>query len=67
MKLSEEHGWIKRDDGTCGPVQVGDKVLVVPNHACPVANLADEYVVVHRHAEQSNVERWKVAARGCVQ
>jgi D-serine deaminase-like pyridoxal phosphate-dependent protein len=36
---------------------------VIPNHACVVANLFNE-VAVTRGDEV--VDRWKVAARGCV-
>ena len=37
-KLSEEHGFV-RHEGT--RLRIGDRVRVVPNHSCPVANLAD--------------------------
>ena len=59
--LSEEHGHV--DLSQCGarPV-IGQKVQILPNHACPVSNLADR-VVFHR---SGHVLRWQdVAARGC--
>ena len=61
VKLSEEHGWIKRESHI--PVQIGDKMIVVPNHSCPVANLTDHYVVINK---ESNPIVWKVDARGAV-
>lgn len=40
-KLSEEHGFV---DGTSGGLDVGSKLLILPNHACPVVNLASSLV-----------------------
>jgi D-serine deaminase-like pyridoxal phosphate-dependent protein len=62
VKLSEEHGWIKRDPNVPCP-KVGDKMLVIPNHSCAVANLTDYYVVINK--EQMPIQ-WKVDTRGCV-
>ena len=39
VRLSEEHGFVRNVEG---PMLVGSKVLVLPNHACPVVNLAQE-------------------------
>lgn len=39
-KLSEEHGIVKIEGGTY--LRVGDVIEIVPNHVCPVINLADE-------------------------
>lgn len=47
--LSEEHGWIawKRREVSPGQrLEPGDRVRVIPNHSCPVANLSDEYVAI---------------------
>lgn len=45
-RLSEEHGVL--DLSTCeGRPRVGERVRVLPNHACPVSNL-DDHVVAHR-------------------
>lgn len=38
-RLSEEHGII---DAPAAPFSLGEKVRIVPNHACPVMNLVDE-------------------------
>lgn len=59
-RLSEEHGLI-RHEGTL--LRIGDRLRVVPNHSCPVANLADWFHVLNRDQSSS---RWKVAAAGKV-
>jgi D-serine deaminase-like pyridoxal phosphate-dependent protein len=60
-RLSEEHA-VVRVTGETG-LRIGDRVTVIPNHACVVANLANNYVV----AEGEEVlEKVKVEARGCV-
>ncbi len=58
VKLSEEHGFVQRGDRD---LAVGSKVQLIPNHACPVVNLADELLVMG-----DEIWRWPVAARGCV-
>jgi D-serine deaminase-like pyridoxal phosphate-dependent protein len=60
VKLSEEHGFVKRDNGN---IQIGERIRILPNHACPVSNLAKEFVVV---SKGSVINRWPVNARGCV-
>jgi D-serine deaminase-like pyridoxal phosphate-dependent protein len=62
-RLSEEHGWLRLDPAG-SDVAIGETLTVIPVHACPVANLADELVAVRDGAV---VERWPVAARGRVQ
>lgn len=59
--LSEEHGWVRVPGAAT--LDVGDRVRVVPNHACVVVNTQDELVVVD--GEQV-VARWAVDARGAV-
>ncbi|HEY3182720.1 MAG TPA: alanine racemase [Gaiellaceae bacterium] len=60
--LNEEHGYV--DVSACArPLDVGDRVSVVPNHACGTANMHDE-IVLHRGGEV--VERLPTAARGKV-
>lgn len=44
--LSEEHGVLDLTDCASRP-RVGERVQVIPNHACPVTNL-DDHVVAHR-------------------
>jgi len=54
-KLSEEHGILR---GRNLP-EIGKSVDIVPNHACPVVNLANSIYV-------SDGREWAVAARGRV-
>ena len=41
--------------------RTGDKLAVIPNHVCPVANLTNEFVVLASNGEE--VDRWNVDAR----
>lgn len=60
VKLSEEHGFIAHGGRS---IPLGTKLRIVPNHACPVVNLADELIVV---SGNHVLDRWPVAARGKV-
>jgi D-serine deaminase-like pyridoxal phosphate-dependent protein len=60
-RLSEEHGV-----GVFTQIpklHVNDVVQIIPNHACTVANMFDEYVV---HEDGHVIDHWKVDARGRV-
>jgi len=60
-KLTEEHGVVRVEAGES--FRVGEKVRILPNHACVVSNLHDRIVV----ARGDRVEgEWAVAARGKV-
>lgn len=59
-QLSEEHGRLV-SNGPIGLV-VGQKIRIVPNHACVVTNMVDA-VVVKGHG-RAVPENWVVAARG---
>lgn len=60
--LSEEHGHV--DLRLCDHrPRIGEKLQVIPNHACPVSNLVDQ-VILHRGGEV--IRPAEVAARGCV-
>ena len=59
-KLSEEHGVIQVFNDR---FYIGEKVRIIPNHACPVSNLFDRMAGVRK----GKLERWfTVAARGGV-
>lgn len=60
--LSEEHGHVDLSACTRKP-EVGETVLIIPNHACVVTNLFDQ---VHIHRSGRLVETLRVDARGCV-
>lgn len=60
-RLSEEHGILALPPNS--RLQVGDRLEVIPNHACPVVNLTDYLYIV----EQGKVTgEWRVLARGGV-
>lgn len=60
FKLNEEHGFIKYDQ-TRSPLKIGDRLTVIPNHACVIPNLCDELIGVRGgHV----VEHIPVNARG---
>jgi D-serine deaminase-like pyridoxal phosphate-dependent protein len=61
-RLSEEHGVIDVVEGET--FRVGERIRIVPNHACVVSNLHDRVLAI----EDGRVrEVWRVAARGMVQ
>jgi len=58
-RLSEEHGVVRvAADST---IAVGDLLEIIPNHACPVANLTDE---LHVLDGTGRLAVWPVVARG---
>lgn len=60
--MSEEHGNLDLTNASRS-WRVGDRVTILPNHACPLVNLHDE-LVVHRGGEV--LGSWRVAGRGKV-
>jgi D-serine deaminase-like pyridoxal phosphate-dependent protein len=60
-RLSEEHGVIAIEPGD--HFQVGDRVRILPNHACVVSNLHDRLITVRG---EEVVGSFAVAARGRV-
>jgi D-serine deaminase-like pyridoxal phosphate-dependent protein len=61
--LSEEHGHLRAPPGSGEPA-IGERVTIIPNHACVVTNLFDRIYA----ARQGRVETfYDVAARGKVQ
>ena len=59
-RLSEEHATVRVVNGST-PLQVGDRVRILPNHSCVVSNLVDEIALVDG---MTVVDRIPVAARG---
>jgi len=59
--LSEEHGILHHNADTS--FSVGDRLSIVPNHACVVSNMVDSVWIRRESGELSEVE---VAARGLV-
>ena len=62
--LSEEHGHVDLTgcDGGARP-RIGERVTVIPNHACVVSNLFDQ---VYGVRDGRVVEPMRIAARGRV-
>ena len=64
-RLSEEHATVRVTPGSAHPrLRPGDRVRLVPNHACVVSNLVDAAWLVDGGAV---VERLPIAARGKIQ
>jgi D-serine deaminase-like pyridoxal phosphate-dependent protein len=59
--LTEEHGIIVADQST--NLEIGQKILIVPNHACVVTNMLDEIVVI---TEERTIKNMQVIGRGKV-
>jgi D-serine deaminase-like pyridoxal phosphate-dependent protein len=57
--LSEEHGWLALGEGAA--VEIGERLEVIPNHACPVVACFESLVLVRDGAP---LERWRIATRG---
>jgi len=57
-RLSEEHGII---DNPRGKYKIGDRLRIIPNHACTVMNLFDEAYLVN---SGKVIRKYKIAARG---
>ena len=55
--LSEEHAVVR---GLSAPLRIGDLVRVIPNHVCPVVNLASELLTADG---DELTGRWPVTAR----
>jgi D-serine deaminase-like pyridoxal phosphate-dependent protein len=62
-RLSEEHATVRVAPGAA-PLEPGDRVRVLPNHACVVSNLVDEAWLVHG---VDVVSALPIAARGRIQ
>lgn len=57
VRLSEEHGFIERLNTD---LSIGTRLRIIPNHACPVVNLAAHLYVVN---DKNIVTVWPVDAR----
>ena len=45
-RLSEEHGILSLQSVSGADIHVGDRLRLIPNHACTAANLADTLIGV---------------------
>jgi D-serine deaminase-like pyridoxal phosphate-dependent protein len=57
--LSEEHGKLRRG---AFDLPLGSQVRILPNHSCPIANLAKELVVIE---SEGGIARWPIDASRC--
>ncbi len=60
-RLNEEHGYV--DITRAGPLRIGEKLSVIPNHVCACVNMHDEVFIV---GGEQVIDTWKVDARGKV-
>ena len=60
-RLSEEHGILRVNPNSS--LQIGDKIEIIPNHACTVINLFDEVNVIKR---EKVIKVWNIEGRGRV-
>ncbi len=61
-RATEEHGIIELPAGAPDPGwRIGERVRIIPNHACGAANMHDELVAIDG---ERVVERWRVIGRG---
>jgi D-serine deaminase-like pyridoxal phosphate-dependent protein len=61
---AEEHGVIDLADGVPDPGwRIGERVRIVPDHACGVSNMHDEVIAVDG---ETVVDTWRVISRGRV-
>lgn len=59
-RLSEEHGFLAREGRD---IRIGARVLIFPNHSCPIVNLVDAVAVLDA---AGGAEMWPVSARGTI-
>jgi D-serine deaminase-like pyridoxal phosphate-dependent protein len=59
-RLSEEHGFLAREGRD---IRIGSRVLIFPNHSCPIVNLVDAVSVLDANG---SAEMWPVNARGTI-
>jgi D-serine deaminase-like pyridoxal phosphate-dependent protein len=56
---SEEHGHLQAESGTA--LRVGDRVRIIPNHACTCVNMHDTMTAVRGETVEAT---WIIAGRG---
>ncbi|MDE7331057.1 MAG: alanine racemase [Lachnospiraceae bacterium] len=58
-KLNEEHGFLESESGI--GLEIGDKIAIIPNHACVLPNLTDQLYGIRNHVLERMIP---VEARG---
>ena len=59
VSLSEEHGFVAH---VGHKPTIGERLRILPNHACAVVNLARHLAVT----DKNDIEVWPVDAHACV-
>ena len=59
----EEHGEVIFDNGAC-PLNIGDKISLIPTHCDTTVNLYDHFII---YSGDSVTDVWKIGARGSSQ
>ena len=60
-RLSDEHGSFEIPEGFGVDYRIGDRIEIIPNHACPTTNLYD---VMYLVSGSRVVDEWPVLCRG---
>ena len=60
-RLSDEHGSFEIPEGAAMDYRIGDRIEIIPNHACPTTNLYD---VMYLVSDSRVVDEWPVLCRG---
>jgi len=60
---SEEHGWLSLEGDAVCSLRIGERVRVIPSHACGSINLHER---VYLTRKEDVLDELKVEARGCV-
>lgn len=61
LRLNEYHGYLQLPEGGARPA-VGERIVIVPHHVCPVVNSFEELIIANRAGEL--LGRWTVDAQG---
>ncbi len=61
VRLNEYHGFLQLPEGGARP-DVGERIVIVPHHVCPVVNSFEELIIANRSGELLGT--WTVDAQG---
>lgn len=61
-RLSEEHGVL--EGKATQQLKIGDIIEIIPNHACPVVNLANQLLILQQNEQLQTFSTWNNIARG---
>jgi len=61
LRLNEYHGYLQLPEGGARPA-VGERIVIVPHHVCPVVNSFEQLIIANRAGELLGT--WTVDAQG---